>query len=140
MKDWKKVAADTGFFVAVVRKSDNHHEQCCALLKKMPLSGQLFTVESCLSEAFFLLPSLQERQRLISLLKLLKVNVMCLSEDDLQRSYDLLMLYHDQRIDFADACLIALCEKLRIATIATIDRKDFTIYRPRHTRAFHIVP
>jgi predicted nucleic acid-binding protein len=36
--------------------------------------------------------------------------------------------YSDLPMDFADACLVYLAEKLRLHTIVTIDR-DFNIYR-----------
>ena len=36
--------------------------------------------------------------------------------------------YADGPMDFVDALLVAVCERLDIRTIATVD-KDFTIYR-----------
>jgi predicted nucleic acid-binding protein len=33
------------------------------------------------------------------------------------------------RVDFADACLVALSEQFPAATLVTIDRRDFTVLR-----------
>ena len=41
-------------------------------------------------------------------------------------------------MDFADACLVFLAEKLDIDTIATIDR-DFDVYRIEGKRPFTIL-
>jgi len=43
-------------------------------------------------------------------------------------------------MDFADASLVALAERLNVVQVFTIDRRDFRVYRPRHTRAFEIFP
>ncbi len=41
-------------------------------------------------------------------------------------------------MDFADACLMLLAEKLDINQIATIDR-DFTIYKIKGRKRFNVV-
>ena len=43
-------------------------------------------------------------------------------------------------IGFVDASLVAVAERLKIDTIATTDRRHFQIIRPKHTRAFNLVP
>jgi uncharacterized protein len=40
--------------------------------------------------------------------------------------------YRDQKMDFADACVVRMSELLD-ATVFTVDKKDFSIYR-RHSR------
>jgi uncharacterized protein len=40
--------------------------------------------------------------------------------------------YRDQRMDFADACIVRMSE-LFDATVFTVDKKDFSVYR-RHSR------
>jgi predicted nucleic acid-binding protein len=39
-----------------------------------------------------------------------------------------------------DASVIALAERLGIGTIATLDRRHFTVVRPRHVGAFTPLP
>ena len=43
--------------------------------------------------------------------------------------------YRDLPADFADASLVALCERLRITTVASVDA-DFTIYRMQNHQGF----
>jgi predicted nucleic acid-binding protein len=40
--------------------------------------------------------------------------------------------YRDQKMDFADACIVRMSE-LFDATVFTVDKKDFSVYR-RHSR------
>jgi hypothetical protein len=40
----------------------------------------------------------------------------------------------------ADATLVYLAGREKIDTIFTLDRRDFSIYRPSHKRSFRIIP
>lgn len=46
----------------------------------------------------------------------------------------------DAELDFADAAVIALAERLDIEHVATFDRRDFSIIRPQHCQAFQLLP
>lgn len=59
---------------------------------------------------------------------------------DLARIVELLEQYSDARIDFADCSIVALAERLGIDTILTLDRRDFTIIRPKHIPHFTVLP
>jgi len=59
---------------------------------------------------------------------------------DLERVLQILDTYADTRLDFVDATIVALAERLGITRILTLDRRDFTIIRPQHTSYFEILP
>lgn len=65
---------------------------------------------------------------------------MNLTDADLRRMSELVRQYADRRLGGTDASLIAVAERLGVATIATINRRDFDNVRPRHVPAFTIVP
>lgn len=48
--------------------------------------------------------------------------------------------YADLRLGRTDASLIALAERLGVTTIATLNRRDFAVVRPRHVKAFELIP
>lgn len=48
--------------------------------------------------------------------------------------------YADLPLGTTDASLIAVAERLDITEIATLDRRHFTVVRPRHVEAFDLVP
>jgi len=54
---------------------------------------------------------------------------------DFPRIRTILEKYADLPADFADASLVALCERLRTTQVASVDA-DFTIYRTRDRQTF----
>ena len=63
-----------------------------------------------------------------------------LLQEDLARSVALLEQYAHARLDFVDATLIAIAERLNVLTLLTLDRRHFSIVRPRHCEAFELLP
>ena len=56
------------------------------------------------------------------------------------RIAELVARYHDLPLGTVDASVVALAERLRIEVIATLDRHHFTVVRPKHIRAFALLP
>jgi predicted nucleic acid-binding protein len=48
--------------------------------------------------------------------------------------------YQGLGLGTTDATVIALCERLELTEVATIDRRQFTIVRPRHIDALVLLP
>jgi predicted nucleic acid-binding protein len=51
--------------------------------------------------------------------------------------------YHrcaDLPLGTTDASVIALAERLEVPEVATLDHRHFTVVRPRHTKAFTLLP
>lgn len=61
-----------------------------------------------------------------------------LADADVTRASELMAQYPD--IGFVDASVAAIAERLRIETLATLDRRHFATIRPRHVAAFALVP
>jgi predicted nucleic acid-binding protein len=59
---------------------------------------------------------------------------------DVSRMAELSNSYRDAHLDPTDLSIIALAERLQISQVATLDRRDFTIVRPRHCTAFTLLP
>lgn len=59
---------------------------------------------------------------------------------DLLRMAELVAQYHDLPLGSVDASVIAAAERRRITDVATIDRRHFSVVRPRHTEAFQLLP
>jgi uncharacterized protein len=62
-----------------------------------------------------------------------------LTPADLIRMVDLVRTYADP-LGAVDASVVAIAERHRISEIATLDRRDFSIVRPRHVSAFTLLP
>ena len=62
-----------------------------------------------------------------------------LADSDLRRA-ELVRRYADRNLGGTDASVIAVCERLAIATVATVNLRDFANVRPRHVAALTTVP
>lgn len=60
--------------------------------------------------------------------------------EDWLRIAELVARYRDLPLGTVDASVIATAERLGIKEIATIDRRHFTVVRPRHAAAFTLLP
>ena len=53
---------------------------------------------------------------------------------------ELVRRYADRNLGGAAASVIAVCERLAIVTVATVNLRDFANVRPRHAAALNTVP
>ena len=60
--------------------------------------------------------------------------------EDLARVQQVLKQYDDNQLDFTDAAIVAISERLAITRIYTLDRRDFSIIRPQHCVYFELFP
>ena len=60
--------------------------------------------------------------------------------EDYRRAAEILRKYNDANIDFVDACIVAIAERLNITKILTVDQRHFGAFKPAHCEAFEILP
>lgn len=134
------IVVDTGPVVALVNDRDEHHDRCREFLEAHPgpllLPATVFT-EVCLllerrrgthAEPAFLADVRAGRFRLVD------------AEPDLERIAELVERYSDLPLGTVDASVVALTERLELPEVATLDRRDFSVVRPRHTTALVLLP
>jgi predicted nucleic acid-binding protein len=63
-----------------------------------------------------------------------------LGREHWERIAELTEKYADNDLGGVDSSLIAVAEHLRLDTIATLDHRHFRAVRPKHLKAFKIVP
>jgi predicted nucleic acid-binding protein len=68
------------------------------------------------------------------------VRLLPVEAEDHRRMRDLMKKYRMLPMDLADAALVAVAERERIRRIFTVDRRDFSLYRPAKIGKFMIVP
>jgi len=59
---------------------------------------------------------------------------------DLARAAELLEKYADNKVDFVDCVIVAMAERLNLTRVLTVDRRHFTVFRPKHCEYFEIAP
>jgi uncharacterized protein len=63
-----------------------------------------------------------------------------LDADDYRRVRELITVYSDARVGFVDAAVMAIVERLGEPKLATLDRRHFSLMRPRHVGALELLP
>jgi len=119
--------ADTGALVALLDRSDAHHQWAVACLRQ--LRPPLLTCDAVLAEAWHLLGAAPPSR---ATLAALYADGMLFSEfrfeEHAPRVWQLLAKYADLPMDFADACLVRMSEIHPQCQVWTTD-SDFHVYR-----------
>ena len=63
-----------------------------------------------------------------------------LAVEDVERAAELMGIYSDTPLGFVDACVVAAAERLDILNVLTVDRKHFSLVRPRHVPSLRLLP
>jgi predicted nucleic acid-binding protein len=134
------VVADTGYIVALANNRDRHHHEC---LRIHQLQRIIWLPQTVLAEVSYMLT--RERGQLMMTkfvleLPITKYRLLALDSADVIRAGELLLQYKGTRLDFVDASVIALAERLHITRILTLDKRDFGMVRPQHVEIFELLP
>jgi predicted nucleic acid-binding protein len=60
--------------------------------------------------------------------------------EDWQRVRELVDEYADLPLGVVDASVVAVAERLEESAIATLDRRHFSVVKPRHVSGFRLLP
>ncbi len=132
---------DTGFLYATVDKGDINHTRAVNLL--LSLEDELLLPITVTVEISYLLQArLGHRAMRLFIQKLENspIRFEPVTKDDLTRICQILNQYADMKLDFVDASIVALSERLNIRRILTTDHRDFRTIRPLHCDYFEILP
>lgn len=132
------ILIDAGPMVALINADDRHHSACRAALES--IREPLATVWPAVTEAMDLLGFSLAAQEALWELVASEVKLLALNEDDFPRMRELMRKYRDLSMDLADAALVRVAEREKIRTLFTIDRKDFSVYRPHRLGRFTLLP
>lgn len=125
--------------VALVDRADQHHAACREALEG--IDEPLATVMPAFTEAMYLLSDVHGGQAALwGLVAEAPIRFLDVVEADLPRIRELMATYADCEMDLADAALVCVAEREGLATIFTVDRTDFTIYRINGHDAFVLIP
>ncbi len=123
----RRVLLDTGPLVAILSQNDYFHHWAEAQFRQIKLP--VFTCESVLSEACFLLHSVPSgRKAVLDLVSRGHVRVPYRVEDDVASVALLVERYASVPMSLADACLVRMAEQIGNTVVLTLD-SDFKLYR-----------
>ena len=135
-----KTLADSGYFIGLFNPKDHHHARCKTFFASytgLTITTWAVFVEVCAilnparQKAFFTWAS--QAQALGYL------RVESPPADAVSALWDLMDRYDDLPMDFCDASLVYLATQLKTSRIATVDVRDFTVYRLPDGKPFNHV-
>jgi uncharacterized protein len=124
---------DSGFLYATLDAADKNHERVTHTLTS--ISDELLLPTVVFVEVTYLLHARVGHDAMRHFVQRLiqsPLRFIDLRQDDLPRIYTILDQYADLRLDFVDATIIALAERLNIQRFLTVDQRDFRTVRPKH--------
>lgn len=132
---------DTSFLFALINRNDLSHAACTAVAQT--LRARLIVPLTVLPEVAYLLDTRlghSVMQQFVNQIAMPAWTLEAVDSADLKRVATLLQTYQDMRLDFVDATLIAIAERLNIKRILTLDQRHFRVVRPKHCQAFSLLP
>jgi predicted nucleic acid-binding protein len=133
------VLVDTGPLVALFDPSDAAHDRCKTTLAQLRHSQRLTTL-AVVTEAVYLLGfSARAQHALLSFIAAGAVTIAEFGAADVSRAAVLMQRFANLPMDFADATLVVLAERLRTTTVFALDHRNFSVYRAGR-RTFRLLP
>jgi len=130
---------DTGALLVLLDRDDRWHAACADAFSSLRLP--FATSSAVLTELFHLLGD--DRRAVVAGWRLMRsgaITVQPVGDSDLPALEQLMSRYHDRPMDFVDATLVHLAQRLSLSTILTVDNDDFETYRIGTKKRFRVVP
>ena len=135
------VLLDSGFLFASLNVSEAEHQSTIQVLNDIrePI---VLPVPAITEVAYLLARDINNEAAadFIASLAASELTVETPHQEDYSRSAEILRRYADAKVDFVDALIVAIAERLNITRILTLDRRDFQMIRPKHCASFELFP
>jgi uncharacterized protein len=132
---------DAGPIYAAADARDRNHRSCIELIAGA--SAPLLVPELVVTEVAYLLQDRMGAHAEVAFGKSVaegEVVVEPVLESEWDRIVELMEQYRDLPLGIVDASVVALAERHAASEIATLDRRHFTVVRPKHVAAFTLLP
>lgn len=130
----KKAVIDTGPIVAAFDQNDQWHQRVREFLRDF--RGILYSTVAVVTEVCYLLDfDVRAQKDFLEWIARGGLKILDLESEDYLRIRELIAKYRDLPMDFADGSLVALCERIGVQEVVTLDR-DFELYRFQKRKKF----
>ena len=134
------LVCDTSVVFATLDAAEKHHHACVTLIYE---SEPVVVPAPVLVELDSLARTRGAPNAIDAVLASIEDGSVVLASLDLEdyvRVRTLMAKYADLPLSLTDAAVISIAERLEQTTIATLDRRHFSVVRPLHVPAFELVP
>ncbi len=133
---------DTSFLLAATHSKDVNH--ALAKAAQQTMKGQERVVPApVVYELFYMLKERVNYAQAVATFEVLQspaFKIEKLLPEDMRRMLEIMRQYASADFDYADIALVALSERLNITQVYTFDRRDFSIFRPKHCPYLELLP
>lgn len=130
---------DTGALYAAADADDGAHDACVAALDNRAFD--LVIPALVVAEATYLIAMRMGANAEATFLRSLEsLEIATPEPEDWRRISELVERYASVGLGGTDASIVALAERTRARTVITLDRRHFSVVRPRHCRSFRLLP
>ena len=133
--------ADSGYFIGLFNSKDHHHARCKAFFSSY--TGNTTTTWAVFTEVCALLTHRKQQAFFAWASKAQSLGYLRIENppaEAIAAIWSLVDKYEDLPMDFCDASLVYLASSLKIHRIATVDVRDFSVYRlPGNKRFIHVL-
>ncbi len=132
---------DTGFLYALLNRTEQNHERVIAVTRTIH-EAVILPVPAITEVAYLLLRDVGSEAVADFIGSLAATDLVLESPQiaDYLRAAAVIRQYGDARIDFVDAVIVAIAERLSITRILTLDVRHFAMFRPSHYAGFDLLP
>lgn len=135
------VLLDSGFLFASLNASEAEHQATIRVLED--IREPIVLPVPAITEVAYLLARDIGNEAAADFVASLAATELTLEtplKEDYLRSAEILRQYADANLDFVDALIVAIAERLNIKRLLTLDRRDFQLIRPKHCVSFELLP
>ena len=132
---------DSGPLVAYLNRNDPDHDRCAELLESH--DGDLLVTPYVLTECCYLVEKYLGPEAEINLVESVVGGDLVQAfpdERDMARIAELMRRYRGFPLGIADASVIAVAERLKVTSVATLDHRHFRAIVPDHVPALTLLP
>jgi predicted nucleic acid-binding protein len=136
-----KILVDSSFLIALYDQDSDVYREARELARLY--RGQFLVPQVALTEVVYLLKREAGVQGAVEFLEEFnqsQPDLQDITVDDLKRVQAIMDQFASARFDFVDCCIMALSERLNVTQVCTLDRRDFSIFRPKHCDYLEILP
>ncbi len=136
------ILADSSFLYAIYSITDHNHDAAKEFILRIH-SHRILVPEVTLPEVAFLFirdVGYEAVGRFLQAFARSDVELQSISLTDVARAQAIMVAYPKAKFDLVDCCIMALAERLNITQVATFDRRDYSVFRPKHCDYLELLP
>jgi predicted nucleic acid-binding protein len=128
------ILIDTNFLLAAIFPNDANHLKARKTIQTLDPTFSIVPAP-VLQEFFYMTTVRLNFAQAVNYLEQVQrtgFDIQPLVQEDRKRMIEILRRYASSAFDYTDAAIMALSERLNITQVYTFDRRDFTVFRPKH--------